>query len=70
MLTKNLSLELKADNILSVCLHPGWVRTDMGGSNAKITTEESVSGLLNVISGFKEEHNGLFYRYDGGLIPW
>ena len=70
MLTKNLSLELKADNILSVCLHPGWVKTDMGGPNADITTEECGSSLLNVISGFKEEHNGLFYGYDGGLIPW
>ena len=70
MLTKSLSLELKPDKILSVCLHPGWVKTEMGGPDALISLEESVDGLINVVSGVTEENNGLFYRYDGGLIPW
>ena len=48
MFTKNLSIEFGKDGILFVLLHPGWVQTDMGGPNALISTEESVTGLMEV----------------------
>merc|ERR1711973_400896 len=70
MLTKNLSIELKGDNILAVNFHPGWVQTEMGGPNALITTEQSVSGMLGVMASFTEKQNGGFYGWNGENIPW
>merc|ERR1712168_49187 len=70
MLTKNLSIELKKDHILAVNIHPGWVQTEMGGTNALISVEQSVTGMLSVVSTFTEEHNGGFYGWNGENIPW
>ena len=70
MVTKNLSIELKDDQIMAVNLHPGWVQTDMGGSNATTTTEDCVKGLLKVAEDLTEKDNGLFYDFKGNLIPW
>ena len=70
MVTKNLSIELKGDQILAVNLHPGWVQTDMGGKSALTTTEDCANGLLKVAEGLTEKDNGLFYDFKGNLIPW
>ncbi|XP_033747574.1 C-factor-like isoform X2 [Pecten maximus] len=69
MVTKNLSVDLKSDDILSVSLHPGYVKTDMGGPNALITSEQSVQGMINVMAGLDEEKNGLMLDYAGKIIP-
>ncbi|XP_065060880.1 C-signal-like isoform X1 [Rhopilema esculentum] len=70
MMNKNLSIELKSDGILAVVLHPGWVKTDMGGGFAITSTTECVEGLLRVAEGLGEKDNGLFYDFKGKLIPW
>ncbi|XP_002740202.1 C-signal-like [Saccoglossus kowalevskii] len=70
MINKNLAVELKPDNILCVLMHPGWMKTDMTGPNALITTEESVRPMLDVIGSRRREHNGLLFDYKGNLIPW
>ncbi|XP_060063672.1 C-signal-like [Ylistrum balloti] len=70
MVTKNLSVDLKSDDILSVSLHPGYVKTDMGGPNALITSEQSVQGMMNVMAGLNEDTNGLMIDYAGKIIPW
>ncbi|XP_070538615.1 uncharacterized protein [Ptychodera flava] len=70
MVSKNLSIELEADKILVVNLHPGWVRTERGGPNAPISTEECVNALLKVMATRTKEHNALFYDFKGVLIPW
>jgi hypothetical protein len=51
-------------------LHPGWVKTDMGGPNAMITPEKSVAGMLNVIGKLKPEDSGCFRNYEGTPLPW
>jgi len=70
MVTRSLSVDLKPHGILSVALHPGWVLTDMGGPKSKIDVTTSVSGLLKVMEGLKEEHTGTFVRFNGEIVPW
>jgi len=64
------SVELASDGFTCVVLHPGWVRTDMGGPNASYSPEESVAGLVNVIEALTPEDNGGFYDFQGNPIPW
>jgi hypothetical protein len=51
-------------------LHPGWVRTDMGGPSGLISVEQSVSGMLSVIREVTSADSGKFISYDGQIIPW
>jgi len=56
-----------------VALHPGWVRTDMGGAQAAIDPERSVSGMREVLAQAAAAHesfNGRFYQYDGTPLEW
>jgi NAD(P)-dependent dehydrogenase (short-subunit alcohol dehydrogenase family) len=55
----------------SLCsLHPGWVRTDMGGSGADIDVQTSVAGMRTVLATLKPEHTGSFFNYDGQALAW
>lgn len=67
---KSLALDLQARSIGVLILHPGWVKTDMGGKNALIEVEESVSGMREQIQAFTLAQSGSFVRYDGGLVAW
>ncbi|WP_199609315.1 SDR family oxidoreductase [Flocculibacter collagenilyticus] len=67
---KSLSIDLKDDNIFCVALHPGWVKTDMGGDDALIEVETSVKGIISVIEDLAPNHTGNFISYDGQEIPW
>jgi NAD(P)-dependent dehydrogenase (short-subunit alcohol dehydrogenase family) len=67
---KSLAIELKPQAIGVLTLHPGWVKTDMGGPYALIEAEESIAGMRKVISGFTLEQSGAFIKYDGQLMPW
>lgn len=69
-LTVSLSHELKGEGFCCVMAHPGWVKTDMGGPNATLTPEQSVTGLLKIIDGLKPEDTGAFFNYDGKTLPW
>ena len=70
MVMKSLSIDLKPYGISVVTLHPGWVQTDMGGSNALINAQTSVSGLRKVIESLSLSTSGQFIAYDGKAIPW
>lgn len=66
MVTKNLSVDLKTDGILATTVHPGWVKTEMGGSNAQITTDTSVTALFEVLAKLQgDEYTGKFYHWSG-----
>lgn len=67
---KSLAGDLKAEGITVAVLHPGWVRTDMGGPEAAIEASESVTGMRAVIAGLKESDSGRFFNYEGTKIPW
>lgn len=71
MLTKSLSHDLRQSGVNVMSINPGWVKTSMGGANAPLTPEESVEGMLNVISNFDEKiQNGGFFDYNGKQLPW
>ena len=53
-----------------VLLHPGWVRTDMGGPSAPLPVAESVSGMRRVIERLTPARSGAFLDYRGEEIPW
>ena len=65
-----LSSDLADDGTRVVALHPGWVRTDMGGSNAPVDAPTSASGLKKVMLGIDTAQNGGFFDYTGEPIPW
>ena len=67
---KSLSIDLKPLGISVISLHPGWVRTDMGGPNALISVDESINGMMSVISNTNIKNSGQFLNYDGSEIPW
>lgn len=67
---KSLSIDLKPKKIGALILHPGWVKTDMGGPNAEITPAVSVRGMRNVIERFTLKDSGKFFNYDGKELPW
>lgn len=67
---RSLSLDLRAEGFVTVMLHPGWVRTDMGGPEAPLTAADSVRGMLRLIDGLRPEHGGRFLDYQGQEVPW
>ena len=67
---KSLSIDLKAYGITVVSLHPGWVKTDMGGPNAPVSIDESVEGMIRVIETTDIKDTGKFLNYDGRELPW
>ena len=67
---KSLSVDLENEGIVVALIHPGWVKTDMGGPNALIERDTSVRGMTEVISNLDITSTGNFYNYDGSIIPW
>ena len=67
---KSLSVDLKPQGITVVSLHPGWVKTDMGGPNAPVSIDESIKGMMQVIEKADIRDTGRFLNYDGKELPW
>lgn len=70
MFVKNLSIALKPRNITVVALHPGWVKTRMGGSDAALSVEDSVACQQRIFETIKLENTGTFINYDGQQLEW
>lgn len=67
---KGLSKDWAGEGILIAILHPGWVRTDMGGKNAAISPEESARGLKQQIDSLSAETSGRYRDYAGSELLW
>ncbi len=65
-----LALELQDSGIIVTCLHPGHVRTDMGGPSAPVTPQDSAAGMRSVLASLKPEDTGSFRNYDGATFAW
>jgi NAD(P)-dependent dehydrogenase (short-subunit alcohol dehydrogenase family) len=66
----SLALDLAPGGFAMAMLHPGWVRTGMGGKDAIIEPAESVAGMRRVIERLTVAETGRFYNYDGAELPW
>ncbi|AXB32007.1 SDR family NAD(P)-dependent oxidoreductase [Vibrio campbellii] len=67
---KSLSNDLTSEGFSVLALHPGWVRTAMGGPNALIEPQTSAAGLAKVIAQSTQKNSGQFINYDGTQLPW
>ena len=53
-----------------VAFHPGWVKTDMGGSSADLSPAEAVASMRAVLARVGPQDNGSFLNFDGKPLPW
>jgi len=69
-LMKCVALQLAERGVVAAAIHPGWVRTDMGGADADIDVNESADGIVNVIAGLEPGDSGKFFAWDGSELPY
>ena len=67
---RSMAVEMSAQPISIAMLHPGWVKTDMGGRGATLSPEDSVRSMRRTIDGLTYRDKGLFLNYRGGTLPW
>ncbi len=65
-----LARTLERDGVVCLALHPGWVKTDMGGPGGQISVEQSAEGLMDVIAKATPAQSGKVLAYDGKALPW
>ncbi|NGN98436.1 SDR family oxidoreductase [Grimontia sp. S25] len=65
-----LALELKAEGIIVCPVHPGWVKTDMGGDEADITAQESAEGIVKLSQSLTMKESGKFFTWEGYEHAW
>lgn len=70
MALKSLSVDVKKQNVTVLMLHPGWVKTDMGGAQAPLLAKDSAAGLIQVIEKTTINDTGRFLTYEGQELPW
>jgi len=69
-LTRGLWSELRGRGLTVLTLHPGWVRTDMGGSAAPVSVEESARGIVALLTKERGRHRHAFVDYKGAELAW
>jgi NAD(P)-dependent dehydrogenase (short-subunit alcohol dehydrogenase family) len=69
-LNRSLANELRPEGFTCVAIHPGWVRTDMGGPGADLTVQQSVASMVGVLDALTAAASGTFLNYDGTPLPW
>ena len=70
MIARGVSRDLGGRGVLSVALHPGFVRTRMGGPHARISVEQCVEGQQKILDNLTKDQSGRFFNYDGRELPW
>jgi len=55
---------------IAIVVHPGWVRTDMGGQSAPLSVEESADGVRDLIASLTPDQHGRFWTWDAREHPW
>ena len=70
MISVRQSVHLREAGIVVIALHPGFLKTDMGGSRADLPTEEGAAGIIAMVDGLTADDSGTFRRWDGSVHPW
>jgi NAD(P)-dependent dehydrogenase (short-subunit alcohol dehydrogenase family) len=70
MAMRSAAIDLAPRGIICVLVHPGWVKTDMGGPKAPLPAQDSVSAMRRLIDRLGPKDSGKFYSYDGREYPW
>ena len=70
MAMRSAAIDLRPREIVCVLVNPGWVRTDMGGPNATLSVEASVTSMLTLIEALDLALTVKFFNYDGREYPW
>jgi NAD(P)-dependent dehydrogenase (short-subunit alcohol dehydrogenase family) len=70
MAMRSAAIDLAPRGITCVVVHPGWVRTDMGGPRATLSPSQSVAALRRLIAKLGAAQSGKFFDYDGREFPW
>lgn len=70
MFTRSLALELGPEGFICLAIHPGWVRTDMGGPQANLSAEESITAMRKSIDNMTPDDNGVYRGYSGAIVAW
>ncbi|MFB4361593.1 SDR family oxidoreductase [Pantoea sp. BS_8] len=70
MLTRSLAREVEAQNGTLLTLHPGWVKTDMGGDKAPLTAEKSAEGIFTQLTMFQGRGGHHYVDYAGKTLQW
>lgn len=67
---KDAALNYGPQGATVVAIHPGWVKTDMGGTGADLEIPDAVAAIRRTIAGLTADDNGGFVNYDGGPMRW
>ena len=67
---QGLAAELLGEGIAVATVHPGWVRTDMGGPSADVSPQDSAAGLLKLCDELTMQETGHFWNFDGARLAW
>lgn len=70
MLSLKQSQALRADGVCVIALHPGWLRSDMGGPRADLEPATAAASIVAVVDHITIEQSGSFLRWDGSVHPW
>ena len=70
MFHRCVAAELGSDGFTCVALHPGWVRTDMGGPQAALGVKESAAALMRLLEALAPAQNGKVLDWEGRELPW
>ncbi len=67
---RSMAIDLAERGIVAIPLHPGWVRTDLGGEQAQLEAPAAVAGMRKVIDELTPQQAGCFLTYSGEMLPW
>ncbi|NJD33183.1 MAG: SDR family oxidoreductase [Gammaproteobacteria bacterium] len=67
---KAMSVDLRPRGIIALPMHPGWVRTEIGGPRGELDVTTSVTGVRRVIAELTPADTGRFLQWDGRELPW
>ncbi|MDP3711017.1 MAG: SDR family oxidoreductase [Mycobacteriales bacterium] len=68
--TQCLATDLEPRGVVVAAVHPGWVRTNIGGQEADIDPVTSARGIVQVLQGLTMKDTGRFWNYDGAALAW